>query len=102
MTIGDRLRDLRLKQNISQVEMGQYLDITRSAYSHYETNYRQPSYENLKKLSFLFNESIDYIINGDQLIDPETHVIEIIRVLNRMDQDKRKQYIENIMAVIGL
>jgi transcriptional regulator with XRE-family HTH domain len=103
MTMGDRLRELRLKKNISQEEVARQIGITRSAYSHYEINNRQPVYETLKKLAVLFDVSLDYIIGGEPArqetqVTPEA--IEIIRILNSMDQDKRKQSIDKMMAVI--
>ncbi|MBM7563458.1 helix-turn-helix domain-containing protein [Paenibacillus sacheonensis] len=103
MTMGDRLRELRLRKNISQEEVARQIGITRSAYSHYEINNRQPVYETLKKLAVLFNVSLDYIIGGeparsDTSVTPEA--IEIIRILNGMDQERRKQSIDRMMAVL--
>ncbi|BBH19696.1 HTH-type transcriptional regulator Xre [Paenibacillus baekrokdamisoli] len=103
MTMGDRLRELRLRKSLSQEDVAKQIGITRSAYSHYEINNRQPVYETLKKLAVLFQVSLDYIIGGEPS-KPETPVtpeaIEIIRILNSMDQDKRKQSIDRMMAVI--
>ncbi|SDW60694.1 helix-turn-helix domain-containing protein [Paenibacillus sp. CF384] len=103
MTMGDRLRELRLRKHISQEEVARQIGITRSAYSHYEINNRQPVYETLKKLAILFNVSLDYIIGGEAArsetpVTPEA--IEIIRILNGMDQERRKQSIDRMMAVI--
>ncbi|MFC5648379.1 helix-turn-helix domain-containing protein [Paenibacillus solisilvae] len=103
MTMGDRLRELRLRKSLSQEDVARQIGVTRSAYSHYEINNRQPVYETLKKLAVLFNVSLDYIIGGEP-VKPETQVtpeaIEIIRILNSMDQEKRKQSIDRMMAVI--
>ncbi|QHW34445.1 helix-turn-helix transcriptional regulator [Paenibacillus rhizovicinus] len=103
MTMGDRLRELRLRKNISQEEVARQIGITRSAYSHYEINNRQPVYETLKKLAVLFNVSLDYIIGGEP-VKPDTPVspeaIEIIKILNGMDQERRKQSIDRMMAVL--
>lgn len=103
MTMGDRLRELRLRKHISQEDVARQIGITRSAYSHYEINNRQPVYETLKKLATLFNVSLDYIIGGessrpDTPVTPEA--IEIIRILNGMDQERRKQSIDRMMAVL--
>lgn len=103
MTMGDRLRELRLRMNISQEEVSKQIGITRSAYSHYEINNRQPVYETLKKLAVMFNVSLDYIIGGEAPISdgqvlPET--AEIIRILNSMDYDKRKRSIDKMMAIL--
>ncbi|MBW7474110.1 helix-turn-helix domain-containing protein [Paenibacillus oenotherae] len=104
MTMGDRLRELRLRKNFSQEEVSRQIGITRSAYSHYEINNRQPVYETLKKLAVLFNVSLDYIIGGGDPPVTDTHIlpetIEIIRILNSMDYDKRKRSIEKMMAVL--
>ncbi|GGF89384.1 helix-turn-helix domain-containing protein [Paenibacillus abyssi] len=103
MTMGDRLRELRLKKSISQEEVARQIGITRSAYSHYEINNRQPVYETLIKLAALFDVTLDYIIGGESskqenTIMPDT--IEIIRLLNNMDHDKRKRSIDQMMKVI--
>lgn len=103
MTMGDRLRELRLRMNISQEEVSKQIGITRSAYSHYEINNRQPVYETLKKLAVLFNVSLDYIIGGEAPI-PDAQVLpetaEIMRILNSMDYDKRKRSIEKMMIIL--
>lgn len=104
MTMGDRLRELRLRKNLSQEEVARQIGITRSAYSHYEINNRQPVYDTLIKLSVYFDVSLDYIIGGDSSrgtaagMNPDT--VEIIRLLSSMDQDKRKQSITKMMDVI--
>ncbi|WP_082084119.1 helix-turn-helix domain-containing protein [Paenibacillus beijingensis] len=103
MTMGDRLRELRLRKNMSQEDVSKQIGITRSAYSHYEINNRQPVYETLIKLAAFFGVSLDYIIGGEG-IKNDTHVtpetIEIIRRLNNLDHDKRKQSIDKMMDVL--
>ncbi len=103
MTMGDRLRELRLRKNISQEEVAKHIGITRSAYSHYEINNRQPVYETLIKLSAFFDVSLDYIIGGDpvkegQPMPPDT--VEIVKLLSGMDQKTRKASIDKMMEVI--
>ncbi|XEC92648.1 helix-turn-helix domain-containing protein [Paenibacillus tarimensis] len=100
--MGDRLRELRLKKNMSQEEVARHIGITRSAYSHYEINNRQPVYDTLIKLAHLFEVSLDYMIGGDTSkqdgIAPDT--FEIIRLLNNMDQEQRKRSIAKMMQLI--
>ncbi|RXZ80180.1 XRE family transcriptional regulator [Paenibacillaceae bacterium] len=103
MTMGDRLRELRLKKKISQEEVARQIGITRSAYSHYEINNRQPMYETLIKLAALFDVSLDYIIGGepaknDHQLLPDT--FEMLRLLNTLDLDKRKQSIAQMIKWI--
>lgn len=103
MTMGDRLKELRRERSLSQEIVAQSIGITRSAYSHYEINNRQPVYETLIKLAAFFKVSTDYIIDGDAR-GTETPIaadtIEIIRLLNNMDEDKRKQSIDKMLDAI--
>ncbi|ALS27853.1 Xre family transcriptional regulator [Paenibacillus sp. 32O-W] len=103
MTMGERLKELRLKRNLSQEEVARQIGITRSAYSHYEINNRQPVYETLIKLSDFFGVSVDYMIGGVHSrgapqVTPEA--IEIIRLLDDMDQEKRQKSLDKIRDAI--
>ncbi|MFF2089937.1 MULTISPECIES: helix-turn-helix domain-containing protein [Paenibacillus] len=103
-TMGDRLRELRIRNCLSQEAVARIIGITRSAYSHYEINNRQPVYDTLIKLAGFFHVTTDYIIHGDsrenQHHDAPADTIEIIRLLNNMDHTKRKQSIDKMMDVI--
>lgn len=98
MTMGERLRALRLQKKISQGEVARYIGITRSAYSHYEINNRQPVYETLIKLSAYFDVSLDYIIGGSTgKTKPETPEVpetnELLALLRHMSHEQRMQSI---------
>jgi Predicted transcriptional regulators len=101
MTMGDRLRELRLQRKISQEEVARHIGITRSAYSHYEINNRQPVYETLIKLAAFFDVSLDYVIGGTQPNPsadspgvPDSG--EILKLFRRMSHEQRKQSISLI------
>ncbi|WP_328805265.1 helix-turn-helix domain-containing protein [Paenibacillus albicereus] len=104
MTMGDRLRELRLSKNLSQEEVSRHIGITRSAYSHYEINNRQPVYETLMKLAAFFEVSLDYMIGGDQNQSDSQQLnkdtLDLLQTLNRMEPDKRKLYIEQMMKLL--
>lgn len=83
--LGDRLKKLRTNHNLSQQELSKKLNISRGTYAHYEINKRQPDYETLKKIASFFNESIDYLITGNEhskspdemwkeFLDPKTQI----------------------------
>ncbi|RED60362.1 helix-turn-helix domain-containing protein [Cohnella lupini] len=101
MNMGERLRELRLRRKISQEEVARHIGITRSAYSHYEINNRQPVYETLIKLAAYFDVSLDYIIGGthskskaEQGVTPDTR--EILSLFQHMNQEQRKKSINLI------
>jgi len=106
MTMGERMRALRLARNLSQEEVARHIGITRSAYSHYEINNRQPVYETLIKLAAFFDVSLDYIIGGtaaacEKPADSDPHDTRSIwQLLQNMDREQRKQSIRMIKDLI--
>jgi len=100
MTMGERLKQLRLQRKISQEEVARTIGITRSAYSHYEINNRQPVYETLIKLSTFYEVSLDYIVGGDTFVPASKDTHEMIRMLDTMDHVKRKNTINLLMDVL--
>lgn len=103
MTMGERLKLLRVSRNLSQDAVARTIGITRSAYSHYEINNRQPVYDTLIKLAAFFNVTTDYIIEGETRntaaeVTPDTQ--EIIQLLNNMDEDRRKESIDKMLETL--
>ena len=73
MMIGDRIKQLRIDAKMTQPELAQKLDVTRSAVATYENNSRQPSFQILIRLAKIFNVSTDYLLlgNDNNLLDVE-------------------------------
>lgn len=63
-TIGQRIKELRLKHNMTGNELGLKLNVTRNAISQWETDKRIPTSHMLSELAKIFNVSTDYLING--------------------------------------
>lgn len=100
MTMGNRLKELRIQRSLSQEAVARIIGITRSAYSHYEINNRQPVYDTLIKLAAFFSVTTDYIIDGDSRAAGTAETREIIRLLNNMNQVKRKESIDKMLDLI--
>ncbi|MGX9293064.1 helix-turn-helix domain-containing protein [Bacillus sp. A015] len=64
--LGDRIRSLREKNNLTQEQMAKKIGISRGTYAHYEINKRRPDYETLIKIADLFNVSTDYLLRGEE------------------------------------
>ncbi len=62
MDLGERIRNIRYSNNISQVEMAKILEINRNYLSRIETNKSLPTAEVLTKLAEKFNVSIDSLL----------------------------------------
>lgn len=93
MTFGERLRNLRTVRNMSQEQVARHIGLTRSAYSHYEINNRQPVYSTLLKLAVLFDVSVDYLINDNSYIEShETN--QLLQLWHGLDADSRQQTLQ--------
>lgn len=59
---GNILKTLRLKEDMTQAQLAQKLQLTKSVISAYETGLRLPSYDVLIHISRIFNVSTDYLL----------------------------------------
>ena len=59
---GNKLRAIRLQNNLTQAQLSQKLGVTKSVVSAYETGLRMPSYDILISISQLFKVSTDYLL----------------------------------------
>ena len=57
-----RIRELRLAKNISQVKLAELLGVTKQSVSNWENDNIQPSIEILVKLAKIFDVSTDYLL----------------------------------------
>lgn len=62
--IGDFLKDLRTKENLTQEELGNKINITRQAISRWERGISIPDYITLLDLSKLYNVTVKEILYG--------------------------------------
>jgi len=60
--LSNKLKTLRMSQNLSQSDVAKKLEISPSIVSGYETGERTPSTENLLALSYLYKCSTDYLL----------------------------------------
>ncbi|NDI35195.1 helix-turn-helix domain-containing protein [Chengkuizengella sediminis] len=95
--LGDRLVSLRKKLNLTQKDVSEKLDISRSTYAQYEINRRVPEFATLNKLADFFDVSLDYLVGrkNPQLSDDKTSAIikEVMREFNidlTNEEDQKK------------
>lgn len=64
MTIGEKIKNLRIKNQISQDEVAKVLNTSRQTVSKWERNYSQPNLDDIKILCELLNVSADYFLKN--------------------------------------
>ena len=104
----DKLRYLRKHQELSQVEVAKRLNISQPRYNRYETGTFQPSMEMLKKISSLFDVSIDYLLenerdlsDSDELVDLNNFILSGRYSINsRIPTDKERKMLDNVIKAV--
>lgn len=61
-TLGERIKELRKKNLLTQVDLAQKMNVTKGTVSTWETDSRKPSFETLDDLCELFNVRLDYLM----------------------------------------
>ena len=61
-SLGECLRALREKEGLTQKQVANYLQLSRSTYTYYELGKRQPNLQTLSRLAELFHVSADYLL----------------------------------------
>jgi len=115
MTIGEKLKKIRVNMKLTQVEISKTLDITQRTYSQYENDNTQPTFDTLKKICVNFNINPTWlffeqgnmynnqiIVDNSNNIDKETlkNAIELIEVSLNQEKIKPDQKAEKIITMI--
>lgn len=65
-----RLTDLRQSKGLTQNELAELVNVSRSALSLYELGKREPDYETLVRLADFFDVSVDYLLGKTDIRKP--------------------------------
>lgn len=64
-TMGEKIKTVRLSQNMTQKELANMIGVTDATINRYEKNVREPSLETLKRISFALGVSILIFLDID-------------------------------------
>ena len=65
MSLNENIRILRQARNLSQVDLGKALGVTKQSISNWENNNIQPSIDMLIRIADYFSVSTDYLLDLD-------------------------------------
>ena len=77
MSFGKRLKQLRLKNNVTQQELADYIGVGRASIAGYETKKKHPDYDRLKLIAKFFNVSTDYLLEVTDVCEPVDNNVTI-------------------------
>lgn len=69
MTLDKKIKEARMKAGLSQEQLAEKLNVSRSAVAKWETDKGIPDVDNLKTLSKFLNVSVDYLLDDCEAID---------------------------------
>lgn len=72
--LGSHITQLRKNSGMSQAQLARQLYVSASAVGMYEQGRRTPDLQTLITLSNIFHVSIDYLVTGKELTNPEQHM----------------------------
>lgn len=64
--LSDKIKKLRLKNDLQQKDLVEYLKVAKSTYSQYESGDRTPDLETLKKIANFYNVSVDFLLDNHE------------------------------------
>ena len=92
--LGGRLKELRVKNSITQSQLAEYLGVDQSYISKFESGQRQLSVLSLERLSHLFGLPVESLLEGEFHLEQipfamrarqlESEDLESIAVINRI------------------
>ena len=63
MSVGSKIKELRLKNNVTQEELANKIKVTGKTVSRWENDILEPSLDSLKAIAKYFGVSVDYILD---------------------------------------
>ena len=86
MEFSERLKNLRKKVGLTQVDVAGKLGISQQAYASWERGVKKPTQDNLVKIAQILNVSVDYLVgNSDE--ENTNKELEDIELLFRMNSN---------------
>ena len=78
MEISKKIIDLRKRQNMTQEELANRLNVSRQTISKWENGTVLPDVYNLKELAKVFDISVDELLNDEKVIKDDNEIVEAI------------------------
>ena len=92
MEFNEKLQELRKQKGLTQEELAEYLYVSRTAISKWESGRGYPNIDSLKAISKFFSVTIDELLSGE----------EIINIAQEDNRQKEKRFCELVFGAFDL
>lgn len=96
--LGERIKNLRKKNNLTQGQLAEKMNLTQASISGYETGDRQPDNEILTRIADFFDVSIDYLLGRSSNPNNDKVSVHFFERENLTDEDL--EYIDTIVEAL--
>lgn len=93
MSFGERIKELRMRYNLSQKDFASKLSLTPGNVGAWEKDLKKPSYEILIQIAKEFDVSLDWLCDCNSNKDLRTWA-DIIKTIVMLDRSKLEYYID--------
>ncbi|MCT4583760.1 MAG: helix-turn-helix domain-containing protein [Peptostreptococcaceae bacterium] len=97
--LGNRLKTLRIENNLTQKQLCLTLNMSGARYSQYETDKRQPNYEVLKSIANYYLVSTDYLLGLSNIKNSNSNRKQEQEIV-KIEKDKELKF--NILEKIQI
>ncbi|GEM_PF-1317557 len=94
MNIGEKIKYLREKSNLSQRQLSMLLNVEPATVSRYELNIRVPNIKIVKQLAMIFNVTTDYLIGIESTVEEFSSIKDFIKKYKENNELYFNLYIE--------
>ncbi len=94
VNFGEKLKDLRTSQKLTQQQLADRIGVAKSVVSYYESGDRYPSYDVLIKIARIFHTTTDYLLDVSKVnvIDVTGLPEEDITVIRTVAEALKRKY----------
>lgn len=101
MELSQKLKELRKKQGLTQLELAERLFVSRQAISGWEAGTSRPSTENLQSLSRLFNIPLETLLDDTAEAEPAAAQEKLPAEEQAKEEDKGQGKARRYKAITG-
>lgn len=98
MTLGKRLKQVRVEKGFSQAEVADFLNISRQSISRWETDKAYPDLDNLVELSKYYEVSIDEVLTETKVLQHEINQKTEQMNQNMEEIEKKQQKLNQLLS----
>lgn len=90
LNIGEKIISLRKQANLSQSELAEKINVSRTIIGNYERNTNTPSIEVLLKIAKVFDVTVDFLIGEGSFSSYDKEIVKRIEDIEQMDTQTKE------------